>query len=239
MTDSDEAHCLDYFSGGVPTGGYFCFKLEDLRALTQSASDKESGIVSMHELCYIGLFAYFEAFCKDHFASLINIEPTLVGNLRQRGQNVEIDGARAVLYSQQLAMRVGFLLAEKYDFGSAQKINALFSALLNITPFGKSEVEIYSKLLNDRNLLVHHGGVYTLSYLEQTKLVQADVLKNAFYNSCIKKRTDVLNAIQFVADVAQKLLTASLKALLAYLTANGIEYLGERKKALDYVGQWG
>ncbi len=135
-------------------------------------------------------------------------------------------------------MRVGFLLAEKYDFGTAQKINALFGALLNITPFGKSEVGTYSKLLNDRNLLVHHGGVYTLSYLEQTKPLQADVIENAFFNSCIKKRTDLLDAIQFVADVAQKLLTASHKALLAHLTANGIEYSGERKKALDYVRQW-
>jgi hypothetical protein len=30
-------------------------------------------------------------FCKDHFAALINIEPTLVGNLKMRGQDVTID----------------------------------------------------------------------------------------------------------------------------------------------------
>src|SRR5258708_2052260 len=94
MKDSDEALCLDYFSGGVPTGGYFRFKLEDLRTLSQSASDEHGGVASVHELCYIGLFAYFEAFCKDHFASLINIEPALVANLKQRGQNVDVDGAR-------------------------------------------------------------------------------------------------------------------------------------------------
>jgi hypothetical protein len=62
---------------------------------------------------------------------------------------------------------LGFLLAEKYDFGTPKRINALFNALLKITPFGREDAKRYAALLRDRNLLVHHGGVYTLAYLEQ------------------------------------------------------------------------
>jgi hypothetical protein len=159
---------LEYFSGGVPTGLYFRMTLDDLRKVSALQDGDSPGINRLQELCFIGLVSYFEAFCKDHFASLINLEPSLVANLKANGQDVSIDAAHVTLYADEIDRRLGFVLAEKYDFGTAQKINALFGALLKVTPFGRDEAKKYAGLLQDRNLLVHHGGTLTLTYLEQS-----------------------------------------------------------------------
>src|SRR6185295_18808084 len=131
---------LDYFSGGVPTGVYFRMTMDSLRQVINSEPSGPidvGGIDRLRELCLIGLLAYFEAFCKDHFASLINIEPNLVNNLKTSGQSVTIEATHVVLFGREIDRRIGFILAEKYDFGTAQKINALFGALLKVTPFNK------------------------------------------------------------------------------------------------------
>src|SRR5437870_1452604 len=105
MTDPNPL-CLDYFSSGVPTGASFRMVLDELREISQSAPDHERPRLDrLQEICFIGLMSYFEAFCKDHFASLINIEPSLVGNLKRAGQNVELDATRLSLYGEQMTAR--------------------------------------------------------------------------------------------------------------------------------------
>lgn len=77
---------LDLFSGGVPTAPFFfSYTLDGLEKLYLTQSDKRGGR-QLNELCAIGLVAYFEAFCKDHFASIINIEPSLLKNLSKMGR---------------------------------------------------------------------------------------------------------------------------------------------------------
>lgn len=232
----DEPLALDYFSGGVPTGEYFSMTLDELRSISQSeSSEKASAISRLQEICFIGLMSYFEAFCKDHFASILNLEPSLFHSLKQAGKSVDLDATRLLVYGESVFNRLGFLVAEKFDFGSAQKINALFNALLKLTPFGKSEAAEYAALLNDRNLLVHHGGTFTLSYLEQRGTEDMDLTTDAFFNSRITGKADVLAAMAFVEGVARKLVNSSQKALSAYVTANKIQYSGERQKALAYM----
>ena len=192
----DEPLTLDYFSGGVPAAGYFAMTLDDLRVISQSeASEKANGISRLQEICFIGLMSYFEAFCKDHFASILNLEPSLLRNLKKAGQNVDLDASTLLLYGGEIVHRLGFLIAEKFDFGSAQKINAFFGALLKLTPFGKDEAVEYAGLLNDRNLLVHHGGTFTLSYLEQKGSDLTNLTSNAFFNSRVTRKADVLAAM--------------------------------------------
>lgn len=238
MAEPNELSGLDYFSGGVPTGAFFKLTLGELQGMASTRRAKRQGKNFLQELCFIGLMSYFEAFCKDHFAALMNIEPALVSNLKHAGQNVEIDGTRVVLYGQQVRSRMGFLLAERYDFGTAQKINSLYGALLNVTPFSKPEVATYSALLKDRNLLVHHGGTLTLSYLEQAKSPPKTLLSDAFFNSCVKGKPEVLEAISFLGDIALKLIKASHAALLKHIASNGCEYIAGQKQALDYLLWW-
>jgi len=181
--ESSETSCLDYFSGGVPTFEFFRSTLEEVRGISERDDGRESGINRLQELCFIGLLSYFEAFCKDHFASLINIEPQLIVNLKGGGQNVDVDSTHVILCGEAARQRIGFVLAEKYDFGTSKKINALFLALLKVTPFNKPEAKRYDALLRDRNLLVHHGGVFTFAYLEQTSHPSRNLQSDVFSNS--------------------------------------------------------
>lgn len=229
---------LEYFSGGVPTGEYFRMTLDDLRKVSALPDGDSPGINRLQELCFIGLVSYFEAFCKDHFASLINLEPSLVAKLKANGQDVSIDAVHVTLYADEIDRRLGFVLAEKYDFGTAQKINALFGALLKVTPFGRDEAKKYAGLLQDRNLLVHHGGTLTLTYLEQSMGLPVRLRREAFFNSRSPSREEVLAAITFIENIARKLLRASLDALIRYLADRGDSYSGERKKALDAIVWW-
>jgi hypothetical protein len=133
---------------------------------------------------------------------------------------------------------MGFVLAEKYDFGTPQKINALSAALLKITPFDSQESVHYRDLLRDRNLLVHHGGTPTLSYLEQVTSFSCKVQEQVFVNSREFHQCDVIRAIDFVETIARKLLRASHSALSEYLRKEGIQYSGDRQKALDALPWW-
>lgn len=90
-------------------------------------------------------------------------------------------------------------------------------------------------MLNDRNLLVHHGGTFTLSYLEQKGSDAADLPRSAFFNSRVTGKSDVLAAMIFVEGIAKKLVNSSHKALTERLTANNVDYSLERQKALAYI----
>jgi hypothetical protein len=240
MSFPGEPSSLDYFSGGVPTGATFRIIVGELRALSETSetNDPSPGINRIQELCFIGLMSYFEAFCKDHFASLINIEPSLILNLKRAGQSVEVDLSRVLLFGERVNLKMGFLVAEKFDFGTAQKINTLFLALLKLSPFSKDESKQYADLLADRNLLVHHGGTYTLTYLEQARASQEEVKQHAYYNSHVKARKDVVEAIDFLEGIAKKMLGSSHSALVQHLADSQIEYSGERQKALEYILWW-
>jgi hypothetical protein len=75
--NDSEPLALDYFSAGVPAGAVFWSVLEDIRKISAQLAMPERGIQRIQEICFVGSISYFEAFCKDHFASLINIEPSL------------------------------------------------------------------------------------------------------------------------------------------------------------------
>src|SRR5436309_1028437 len=115
---------LEYSSGGVPTGESFRGRLEDLREISEADTRESGRLNSLQELCFVGLLSYFEAFCKDHFAHLINLEPSLIASLRAGGQDVSIDAAHVAAYGPDSSARLGFILASRFDFGSPRKINA-------------------------------------------------------------------------------------------------------------------
>ena len=114
----------------------------------------------------IGVVAYFEAFCGDHFASILNLCPQLLVRLKEKGRDVSLD-ATDLLDPGLQSHRLGSIVAERYDFGTPQSINSLYQHLLQITPFSAQERKRYEQILNDRNLLVHHGGILTMKYANQ------------------------------------------------------------------------
>jgi plasmid maintenance system antidote protein VapI len=83
------------------------------------------------EVCLIGLAAFFEAFCKDQFASIINICPETLSRFVAKRNTVTVELADLLLILPTTS-RLGFVLAEKYDFGSAKEVNSLYSDLLGV-----------------------------------------------------------------------------------------------------------
>lgn len=227
----------DYFSGAVPTGNFFQMKLTELETMCSNCPDSP-GINFQFELILIGLLSYFEAFCKDHFASLINIEPHLIETLKAHGQDTLIDSTNIMLYQEDILVRIGFLIAEKYDFGTSKKINALYKALLNITPFSKDDIIMLDKMLRDRNLIVHHGGVYTLSHLKQKDAPLEKLKVDAFFNSIVFTKIELRERIDFIASITQKIMNSSHDALLKYLENHNIRPSKERQKAIDWLIYW-
>jgi len=230
---------LDYAAGGIPAGQSFKITLDELKEIQKSSPVTDyQGINRLNEICFIGLMAYFEGFCKDLFSSIINIAPELIENLRKAGQDVAVDSARVLLYRKEISHRIGFIVAEKYDFGSGQSINALYRALLNITPFSKDEVRIYGELLRDRNLFVHHGGIYTFTYLQQVKLINVGGRNRAYWDSLVIDKAYVNEKIEFLEVLSKKILKACRDALNQLVSDETISINAEQQKAIDAFLWW-
>ena len=149
---------MELHAGCVPVSMSFSGLMVDLRKIATKAPDTP-GINRQLELCLVGLVSYFEAFCKDLFAVALNVYPELLERLHGwEGRDFSIDPLQAVRLGNKLRDKVGFIISERLDFGTAKEINALFTRLVKVTPFSKDEMQQFADLLRDRNIFVHHGG---------------------------------------------------------------------------------
>jgi hypothetical protein len=222
---------LDYFSGGVPAGALFQINVENLREIVAVAN------VNSAAVCLVGLLAYFEAFFKDHFASIINIQPQMLENLKKGEFDTSIDANDIIGLGNNSEFRLGSLLAEKYDFGTAKRINSIFQSLLMVTPFSKDEISHYDQLLNDRNLIVHHGGIYTLRYVRQKFGIEKGET-NAYWDSLVVTNETFLEAAIFCEAIVKKTIKSTKTALSNYVEKNAIIQSQENKGALDFLDLW-
>lgn len=223
---------LDHFSGGVPAKIIFEMNTEELKKIIELSSEEESVHKKAIEVCFIGLISYFEAFMKDHFASIINICPELLNNLKENGQDTTINSADLLLLKHNHINRIGFLIAEKYDLGTANKINSVYMALLKISPFTKNEKYKFDSLLNDRNLIVHHAGIFSLTYCQQNHQKE-DIEKNMFMHSLVLDVNYFNEALKTINTLVEKTTFATHKRLSEYISENNIYLIEERQKALD------
>lgn len=208
MKKNKPENYLNHFVGGVPAGVIFFLNLKDIKTILSEHDWDKSRI----ELCYIGLTAYFGAFFKDHFASLININANLIYNLKKSGMDVTIDFIDILKYEIDLTGFYGFLFAEKFDFGTAKKINHLYNSLINIAPFSKADIDTFDYALNNRNLIVHHGGIYTTKYSNQV-FTKRKIKERVFYDSLIISREMMFDYISFSEQIVYKTMNASQKRI--------------------------
>lgn len=207
---------LDYFSGGVPPLAYFVLRVDAIKTLILNSKDE----IGDAELCIIGLASYFEAYCKDQFAAIINLCPQVSVEFVSK-RECKISARSFIEHIEVLPQKFGFLIAEEYDFGSAKAINALFCDLLTITPFSSDEMVIYADFLNDRNLLVHHGGVYTTKYVRD-KFSASQIPALAHYYGLSLHKHDIEKWADFILNIGVKLAKASKAALLSFISVNKI-----------------
>ena len=231
----NQLFALDYFAGGVPAGPMLSLHLDELKSLAQQQGKTPHGRNLILELAFIGLFSYFEAFCKDHFASIINIAPVLAQRLKAHGHNTNIDAADILSIGEHISARVGFLLAEKYDFGTPRKINALYHALLQVSPFSTNEAKKFDKLLADRNLIVHHGGVYTMKYTQQW-LELMD--KKIFLDSVVIDPTSFSKALSLIEEIGKKTVQSTHRRLEELVEQLHEALDPEWKRALRHLQYW-
>ena len=201
---------LDFFHGGVPPYQFFRLSFDELSKLVASSKVEGGGLDTTAEVCIIGLAAYFEAFCKNQFAAIMNICPETLAAFAEKRPEAGLPLGLLASSMTDIGFRIGSLISEQYDFGSAKTINGLFQDLLNVTPFSKDEKAEYSNFLNDRNLLVHHGGVLTHKYKgQQYKQKEVQQLSRLYFDSLVVGKSDFAKWAEWANQMATKIAKAS------------------------------
>jgi hypothetical protein len=222
---------MELHAGCVPVSMSFSSLLGDLRGIATKAPDTP-GINRQLELCLVGLVSYFEAFCKDLFALALNVYPELLERLiGWEGRDFSIDPLQAVRLGDKMRDKIGFIIAERLDFGTAKEVNALYTRLLKVTPFNKDEMQHFAELLRDRNLFVHHGGNLTYRYLQQVKRDHAD----AHFNSLVVDKAFYFRHHDFIEGIARKMLKGAHRELTEFGKAR---YGFEQNAAVEYLLYW-
>jgi hypothetical protein len=220
---------LEYFVAGVPPLPLLEINLEELGNILNGQKQEARGTNPAAELCFIGIAAYFEAFCKDSFAAIANICPELLEEFVTH-RDCAFTLAEVLHLTDGSKHRIGSLLAEHYDWGSAQTVNSLFHDLLKVSPFSKDEARRYAEFLNDRNLLVHHGGIYTFKYAGQ-KFDGKKIKAMVHWDSLAVSKQAVLKWIEFFLDIARKTSAATQKALENFVHTNNVKLDRQRERA--------
>lgn len=232
----DEYDYFSYFSGYVPPGIIFQVSADDIVRIAERSCEDEYSTVN--SLCLIGLSSYFEAFAKDHLASVLSLAPELIETLQAAGHPTDIPAEEALEFRDDLQYTVGFLIAQRLDFGSAKKINAFFTALLKITPFGKKDMASYERLLRDRNLLVHHGGTYTTKYIRQAYGEIPGERRRAHVDSLEITTQRIAEDASFLKRIARNLIDSSADSLDSFLKQERGEFSEETSKTLHAMKWW-
>lgn len=110
--------------------------------------------------------------------------------------------------------------------------------MLLITPFSKDEALKYDKLLNDRNLLVHHAGIYTIKYGEKTfkkHFIMKPQKSRIYYDSLIINKKDFFTWSEFIEGIVIKMLNSSYDALSEFIKKEKIKLSAESTKALEMM----
>jgi hypothetical protein len=188
------------------------------------------------EFAFIGLVAYFEGFCKNHTAAVINICPQLVRELAEHGREIKLRPVDIVDYAENLSTQIGCLVVEKIDFGTAKAINGLYKDLLGITPLSKREADRFHALLEDRNLIVHHGNILTPIYARERFIRREIGRSRIFFDSLQVTPDHVRTAAKFLHGLSVKLRAESHRALARFVKVNQLHLPKPNREAVELLG---
>ena len=227
-------HWLDFHPGGVPAGIVFDMNVLDACQIANTnpvnRDDLRQGIGT--EFALIGVIAYFEGFCKNHTAAILNICPQLVRALAAHGRDIRLRPVDVLDYMENISTNFGTLVVEKIDFGTAKAINGLYQDLLGITPISKREAERFHALLEDRHLIVHHGNIFTPSYATERFIRREIGRSRIFVDSLEVTPADVRNAARLLHRLSLKIRQESRQALAAFLRKNHMRLSKPNREAL-------
>lgn len=227
-------HRLEFHAGGLPAGIIFDIQVADARELAVTLPrDKGDLGRPAAEFALIGLVAYFEGFCKNHTASILNICPQLAGELAERGRDIRLRSVDILDHAHDLSTLFGSLVVENIDFGTAKAINSFYRDLLGITPLSKREADRFHALLADRNLIVHHGNIFTPNYSREGFIRREAGRSRNFVDGLDVTPEAALAAAQFLHALSIKLRKGSRAALEAFLRKGHMRLPKPNRDAAD------
>ena len=188
------------------------------------------------QVAFIGILSYFEAFCKHQFAAAINIFPELAFSFSEKRKNLKIDLSTIISLRENTFENLGFILAEKYDFGSASSINSNFRDLLLITPFSKKRTKIFEEIIYKRNLFVHHAGFYTLQSLNTLKIDVSEQEAKAFVDNVSINMSIYQEYADFLFKTALAITRETIKALKSLEEFKPLDQNSSKFKAIEELG---
>lgn len=225
---------LDFHPGGAPPGIIFDMQVKDACELAEMRSTKKDDLrVGVGaEFALIGLIPYFEGFCKNHAAAIINICPQLVRRLAERGREIKLRPVDILDCGENLSTQFGCLVVERIDFGTAKAINGFYGDLVGITPLSKREADRFHALLEDRHLIVHHGNIFTPNYACE-RFIRRDVRRSRmFIDSLDVTPDDVRAAARFLHKLSLKLRSGSRHALAAFVKKSRLRLAKPNREAV-------
>ena len=224
----------DYFAGAVPAGVIFDLQVDDMRTVARMGSpDGDLRQETLAEVCLIGLVAYFEGFCKNHFAAIINICPHLLRELQARGRDLSISASHLLDAGEPILPKLGYIVAERFDFGTARAINAAYCDLLKRSPFSKVHAERFGEILDDRNLLVHHGGILGPRYSRQRFIRRETERSRLFLDSLVVTSDQLEKAALFLHAMSMKIRTSTQTALSSYIRERRLRLSRGARRAIE------
>jgi hypothetical protein len=188
------------------------------------------------DIALIGLVANFEAFCKHHFAALIAVDPWLVEGFARKRPQATLTLADISLLLNGSVPHVGSLIADKYEFGSASDVNALFRDLVCATPFSKEDALRFDGILSERHLLVHHAGVYSLRWLRDASADVRSLRTRLFQDRIALCTEDYHKRGDFIFEMAMKVAQTTVKGAQVLRQQNNQPELQERVYASLLIG---
>jgi hypothetical protein len=222
---------LDFHPGGVPAGIIFDGQIGEVLKFVEHFPAYPGH--TAEELALVGLVSFFEGFCKNHTAAVLNICPELARELNKNGREIKLSPVDVLNHAENLPTIFGCLVIEKIDLGTAKSINSLYGDLFGITPLSKRDADKFHALLEDRNVIVHHGNILTPRYSGERFIKREIGRSRIFLDSLVVSRNDVLNAVQFLHNLSIKLRKATEIALSKYVAANNLRLAKANREAID------
>jgi hypothetical protein len=225
----------EFFAGAVPPFAIFETEVDGLRQIVSRNDTDQDPLSSAPMVCLIALVAHFEGFCKNQFAALVNICPQLLRDFSARGRNVEISATHILDVDHPVSAKLGFLVADRFDFGTPKTINALYTDLLQVTPFGKKEAARFAQILDDRNVLVHHDGILGPRYSKERFIRREAGRNRLFMDSLVVTSSQFEEAASLLLGIGRKTAAATKRALSTYVRSKGIRVSRGAKTAIDFL----
>lgn len=227
---------LRFFVGGVPPRSVYVNHVVGLLEITNRVPDDRREQSQEWEICFIALIAYFEAFCKDLFACAVNIRPELLRVFRAAGRGTLVDAVDIVEQGDLSSVRIGSLLAERTELGTAKSINGAYKDLLKCTPFGKKETAKFERFLGVRNQLVHHGGIITSKFAGQHQ--QAIPAENMYFYSLVLNAGYFTDAYNLLMGVSGNMVRIARQRIEEFTLEMNLSLEPDQQKALEWLTEW-